>query len=175
MSVRNFLLSVALLSLAAGLQSAAASSTDPQTLGARADAQAERITDAEAFVAEIDRALKLARKGAYGPLKPGSTEKLKAARDVIADLLKGHATATELKPDDRIAVYNAQEQITAILRNEDKNRMICRKELEVGTRVPSNVCMTVGQREERAKRDSEATAGLMRTLCDPSSTSTCGK
>jgi len=173
MSIRILALSVALLA-SYGVQSAFAAG-EPQTLGERADAQAEQITDAQAFVAEIDQSLSLASKGAYGPLKRGSEEKLRAARDVIAGLLEGHATASELKPDERIAVYNAQEEIHSILRNKDKSRMVCRKEADIGTRIQTNICLTVAEREERARLGSENTANLQRETCVPGATSTCSK
>ena len=174
MRVRILMLSLTLLAFSAGGHVAAAA-TDPQTLSERADAQAEQITDAQAFVAEIDRAIALARKGGYGTLKKGSDQKLQAARDVIANLLKGHATAMELKPDDRIAVYNAQEVLTAILRNNDKNRMVCRKEQEIGTRVQTHMCMTVAEAEERAKASENMTNNMQRETCVPGETSSCTK
>jgi hypothetical protein len=174
MSVRILVLSM-LLVFSGGVRTAAAAvDPDPQTLGERADAQAEQITNAQAFVDEIDRSLALARKGGYGPLKKGSEKTLKADRDVIADLLKGHATASELKPDDRIAVYNAQEEITSILNNKDKNRMVCRKEAPIGTRIQTNICMTVAEREARAAAAKENTGDVQRERCAPGETA-CGK
>jgi len=174
MSVRNLMLSLTFLVVSAA-GPAAAAATDPQTLSERADAQAEKITDAQAFVAEIDRAIDLARKGGYGTLKKGSDKKMTAARDVIANLLKGHATALELKPDERIAIYNAQEVLTGILRNKDKNRMVCRKEQEIGTRVQTHMCMTVAEAEERAKASHDMTDNMQRVTCVPGETSSCTK
>jgi hypothetical protein len=174
MSFRFLLLSASMF-LVSATGNMALASADPQTLAERADAQAEKITDADAFVAEIDQALVMAQKGAYGTLSKKATFNLHASRDVIANLLKGHANALELKPDDRIAVYNAQEEITAILRNKDKYRMVCRKEQEIGTRVQTTMCMTVGEREARAKAAAESTTGLQRETCVPGETSSCGK
>jgi len=174
MDIRVFTMCSLLVLMATGIAPAAASG-DPQTLDERADAQAEQISDASAFVAEIDQSLRLARKGGYGPLKPGSERKLQAARDTIANLLKGHSSASELRPDERITLYNAQEEITSILRNKDKDRKVCTKEAAVGSRLQTNVCMTVGEREARARADSESAKTMMRESCIPTVDNPCSK
>ncbi|MCB1630097.1 MAG: hypothetical protein KDI48_20385, partial [Xanthomonadales bacterium] len=78
---------------------------------ALADQKAESISNADAFVAEIDQSLQLAREGVYGEIKAADMERLQQSRDKIATLLDGHAKATELHPDQRIELYNAQELI----------------------------------------------------------------
>ena len=174
MSIRILVLSALLVLSSAGYGSAAASD-DTKTLSERANAQVESIADAKQYLASIDQALALASKGEYGRLKRGSEKNLQAARDRIADLLKGHASARELQPDDRIAVYNAQEVIYSILRSQDKSRMVCRREAPTGSRIPTTECLTVAEREERGRAASESTGNVLREVCVPGETSSCSK
>ena len=174
MCIRILVLSALLVLSSAGYGSAAASA-DTKTLSERADAQAESIADTEQYLASIDQALELASKGEYGRLKRGSEEKLQAARDRIAVLLKGHASARELRPDDRIAVFNAQEVIKSIIQNQDKDRMVCRREAPTGSRIPTTECLTVGEREDRGRAASEGTAKVLREVCVPGEANPCGR
>lgn len=140
-----------------------------------ATAEAEKITDAEAFVEEIDLALDVAQEGGYGRLKRGAMPRLESARDRIADLLEGHDNAMELSPEERIELYNAQELITSILKNDDKDRVVCRKEVRTGSRVPTTECLTIAQLEERT-RASRYTTNKMQTMgCVPGEGQSCGK
>ncbi|MGQ0799059.1 MAG: hypothetical protein ACT4NL_02970 [Pseudomarimonas sp.] len=140
---------------------------EPSTLEERANARAAGITDAEAFVQEIDQTLELARAGDYGRLKRGDISRMNRARDVIAELLEGHGSALELPPEERIDLYNAQETLTAAIRNDDKNRKVCKLEAVTGSRLAKTECMTVAEREERALRAREETEEQIRTICIP--------
>jgi len=146
---------------------------DAMTLAERADARAATITDAEKFVEEIDQSLVLAMNGDYGRMKRGDITRMNKARDVIAELLEGHSNALELKPEERIELYNAQEVLTATIRNDEKDRKVCKLEAVTGSRLGKTECMTVAEREERAK---QARAGLedqIRTVCIPGEGKRC--
>jgi hypothetical protein len=164
-----------LLALPLAAQARIAEDTETATLAQRADAEAEKITDAEAFVEEIDDTLALAREGTYGRLKRGSMIQAESARDKIAKLLEGHETAMELQPEERIELYNAQELITAMIRNDDKGRMICKKEIKLGSRFPTTECMTVAQREEKARSGRAGINDTMRTVCLPGEGQSCSR
>ena len=144
---------------------AIAQSADSDATPANATAEVERITDAGAFLAEIERSLEMARNGEYGKLRRSQMSDLQDARDEIVLLLEGHATATELPPEERIVVYNAQEVMSSILRKDDKERVICEKTVKIGTRLGTTECLTVGQREARARIASESTGNVQRTVC----------
>lgn len=152
----------------------AAASGDPQPVE-DANAHAERITDAKKYLADIDQALALAYSGEYGRLKRGSEKQLQTARDRIADLLAGHTSARELPPEDRIAIYDAQQEINSILNNQDKNRVICRREARTGSRLATiNECMTIAEREARANLMREGVDKIQRNFCIPGEGQPCG-
>ena len=174
MKLRTLFLSC-LLALPLAAQARIAEETETATLAQRADAEARKITDAEAFIDEIDETLDMARAGTYGRLKKGSMVQAEMSRDKIADLLEGHENAMELQPDERIELYNAQERITAMVRNDDKGRMICKKEIRLGSRFPSTECLTVAQREEKARSGRAGINDTMRTVCMPGEGQSCSR
>ncbi len=172
MKLRNLFLSC-LLALPLAAQARIAEDTEAATLAQRAAAAAAEITDAEAFVDEIDDTLALARDGTYGRLKRGSMSQAEAARNKIATLLEGHESAMELRPEERIELYNAQELIVAMVRNDDKGRMVCKKEMRLGSRFPTTECLTVAQREDKARSARNDTHDTMRTVCIPGEGNPC--
>jgi hypothetical protein len=174
MKIRNLLVASVLVFPALAL-GAVGERDKSQSLGERAQNNAERITDADAFVLEIDEALELAREGEYGRLKRGTMTRLENARDTIAGLLEGHASAMELPPQERIDLYNAQEQITAALNNDNKGRMVCKREATTGSRLAKTECMTVAEREARARVARESTEKLFRNVCIPGEGQPCNQ
>ena len=174
MSIRIFTLFGLLVLSTAGHVPAVASG-DIQTLGERANAQTGNIADAEQYLASIDHTLELASKGEYGKLKRGSEKRLRAARDLIAGLLEGHASARELPQADRIAIFNAQETIKSIIDSQDKDRMVCSRTTTIGSILPATECMTVGERERRGRDLREGTDKIQRNACVPNEFTPCAK
>jgi hypothetical protein len=162
-----------LLALPLGAQARIAEESETATLAQRADAAAKEITDAEAFIDEIDDTLALARDGTYGRLKRGSMSQAETARNKIARLLEGHDNAMELPPEERIELYNAQELIVAMVRADDKGRMVCKKEIRLGSRFPTTECLTVAQREEKARAARAGVNDSVRTVCIPGEGNPC--
>jgi hypothetical protein len=142
-------------------------------LAAKADAKAHEISDAEEFVQGLKRSLKMARRGDYGRIEKDDLKKVGRATDEIAGLLEGHERATELDTDDRIQLYNAAQLISSILRNDDKNRKVCRRESEAGSRLPKTVCMTVAERESRAEKARYETREIQKKNCRPGPGGAC--
>lgn len=134
-------------------------------LAAKADASAHRVTDAAEFVAGLQRSVVMARRGEYGKISKDDLKKVEQAKDDIARLLEGHEQATELDTEDRIRLYNASQLISATLNNEDKRRKICKREAEVGSRLSKTVCMTIAQREARAKQARYETNEIQKQSC----------
>jgi hypothetical protein len=172
MSCRKLALCV--LSLLLAHSAAAMPSPQSDAITAKADTHAQSITDAAAFVEEVNQTLANARQGLYGSIKEHDVERLDEAQDTIANLLDGEESAAKLPPDERIALYNAQEVITSILRNDEKNRKVCLNIKTTGSRITKRECLTVAQREARAKAAREAAARAQRLDCSPGETSSCG-
>jgi hypothetical protein len=148
----------------------------PQESGdaaAQADERAAKIGDAQAFLMEVNDAQTMALAGQYGAIKAKDVDRLKAAVATINRLLMGKEQATDLNPDQRIELYNAQQEMVAILRNDDKNRIVCERVKITGSRVSKRECMTVAEREERTRAARESTERHQRVDCIPGETSSC--
>ena len=139
-----------------------------------AGTQAQPETEAQVYLAKIDHTLELAANGQYGTLKRGSAKQLQVERDRIASVLAIRATVADLSPDEALVIQNAEDGITAILRNKEKDRMVCKREIKTGTRFSTTECMTVAQREARANSAAEATGKVQREVCIPGEGNPCG-
>ncbi|MCB1642431.1 MAG: hypothetical protein KDI37_11915 [Xanthomonadales bacterium] len=128
-----------------------------QEVTARADQYVEGLSSAAAFLREVRDTVELARAGEYGKIKPADLGRLDEARSRITELLEGHEHARQLSAEERIELFNAQELITSIVRNDDKSRRVCTKVHGTGTRIARSECLTVAQREQRAQETREAT------------------
>lgn len=137
------------------------------------DASAPILTDAQAYLAKIDATLELASKGQYGNLERGSDKRLQAARSRIADLLQSRHSIGDLPLADRMAVQNAEDVISSILRNKEKDRMVCRRDLQTGTRFSSTECLTVAEREARSVAAGASTLKAQQTICYPGEGQSC--
>jgi hypothetical protein len=158
--------------------SAAAGSIDEQanSVSARADAQVEKISaDLANYIGEIDRAIAMAKAGGYGKLERGSEARLRDARQTIGDLLKDVRDPRELPPDQRIALFNAHETIESVIKKQDKGRVVCTRERKTGSRVATTECLTVAEREERARISQSFARDSQRLTCSPGETSTCSR
>jgi hypothetical protein len=139
----------------------------------RADAAVEKITSAEKFLAELSQTTEMARDGQYGPINNADRKRLLEAEATIIALLEGQTDARHLHPDQRIALYNAQEEITAIVRADDKNRKVCRRVASTGTRLAKAECLTIAEREARAKEARDFATRAQRVVCYPGEGSGC--
>ena len=156
----------------AGHQPAAASDGD-QAGAQDGDANTQPVMDAQAYLAKIDDSLALAANGQYGNLKRGSDKKLQDARSRIANLLQGQQTVVDLPLADRMAVQNAEDVISSILRNKEKDRMVCRRDVKTGTRFASTECLTVAEREARSVAAGASTLKAQQTICYPGEGQPC--
>jgi hypothetical protein len=159
--MRRLALSLMLLALA----SPALTSMQDQV--ARADARVHEINDADAYVEEVQRSMSMARRGDYGRIERDDLKRAEKAQQEIEILLAGRAKASELDTDDRVRLLNAQELITSVLRSDDKNRKICKRMPNTGSRLGKTECMTVAQREKRALQASRDMREIQRLNCRP--------
>lgn len=140
-----------------------------------AEPAAAAKTRSSEILEEADLSLEMARRGEYGPIKRRDMGELQEAHATMHRLLEGHDAPEELGSDDRIALFNAQHRITAIVGSDDKNRKICKRVAVTGSRVAAVECMTVAEREARARAASSMTGEALRNMCIPGETSRCGR
>ncbi|MCB1629577.1 MAG: hypothetical protein KDI48_17740 [Xanthomonadales bacterium] len=161
------------LSLIAGLLSSSAAlalAADPESTDSRqvaADGYLERQADAAAFMQELNLTMDMARAGHLGSMTDVELAALEAAKLRIFSLLEGHEKSTDLKPDERIAVYNAQQLMIALIRRKPHEQEICKAIVPLGTRISSYECLSWERRDERERSGRYVTLRLqeMGLLC----------
>lgn len=129
---------------------------DENDAAAHADAEAAKIENVADYLRGMRDAIELAKKGEYGKIDRKQRKTLDDSYERLRDLLDGHDSPLELPLAERIDVINAQERIVAILDRHPKDTMICRKKKTTGTRIPGTECLTIAQREARARNAREA-------------------
>jgi hypothetical protein len=159
---------IAAFSLAFGAVAAFASNSED-------DLQSSVIADSTEYLTGIQRTVELALRGEYGRLRRGADRRLLSARDRIAALLKGHANTAELAPKDRIDLVNAEEVIKAIIKNDDKDRLVCKYEAATGSRMATKECLTIAEREARAKQARRNMIEARQHLCYADEGRSCSK
>lgn len=132
-------------------------------------------TRAEAILEEADIAVELAREGQYGRINRRDMQALEDAHATMKQLLEGHDAPEALENEDRVALFNAQHTITAIVGNDDKNRKICKRVAVTGSRVAATECLTVAEREARARASRSMAGDALRGYCIPGEASRCGR
>jgi hypothetical protein len=162
MSLRS--LSLSLLLALTGV-AGAAEPVDPDD-AARAEAATAEIRNAQDYLRDLRESVELARRGEYGKLAAADRKKLDASYERIKDLLGDHESPLELPLEDRIAMFNAQEAIVAIVERHPRDTMICRRKKSTGTRIPQTECLTIAQREARSRGAQEAMDRLPRPMCN---------
>ncbi len=61
-----------------------------------------------------------------------------------------------MSQDDKVALFNAQESVNAILTRRDADRVICENRKPIGSNIPKTTCHTYRQQEEARRGTSKA-------------------
>lgn len=147
----------------------------PSPVSSGTTAGEPRTMRVEETLRETDEALELAADGQYGPISDRDFLKLEEARATIASLVSTDARPARLDAAQQVILRNAQEQISAILRDDEKDRRVCKRIAITGTRLGKTECLSVAERETRAKAAKTATADAQRGFCIGSEASRCVK
>lgn len=107
--------------------------------------------------------------GQYSGVSPSDRKTVEGDLRRIIHLLKKHDDPSRLSRTDQVRLVNAQERINAILTNNDADRLVCKLEASVGTRMKTKRCLTVQEwatveaAAERMKQDMRLGGGSMTT------------
>lgn len=94
--------------------------------------------------------------GRYGDVPAIDRPKIEEQLNVMASLLEGVEVIEELKDEDRVRLFNAQEKINGLLLQHDGQRLVCEKTRVTGSHRPRTVCMTYAERQA-AREDAQRT------------------
>ena len=96
--------------------------------------------------------------GQYGYISATDKSRVEARLADMQNLLAAHANASDMPQTDKIALFNAQEEINGILNHNDNNRRVCERVNPVGSHIPVTTCRTYAEimaQRERTQHDLE--------------------
>lgn len=105
---------------------------------------------------ETIRSEALAKRGRYRDMEPATRDRLFHVQDQVFAFLEGKSSSKELDAADQVALFNALEEVSAIVNAAEEGRMVCERVRRVGSHRYDNVCKTVAQR--RLERDTARNA-----------------
>jgi hypothetical protein len=108
----------------------------------------------------------LAKKGEYGRLSAAQINMILEARNRIERLAMENSSIEDFDASERRIYDHAIERINRVTRSTDKQRMVCKKVVKTGTRLVESECLTVAQREARAKSSRDRTDQIQRAGCN---------
>ncbi|MBS0570984.1 MAG: hypothetical protein JSS28_10265 [Proteobacteria bacterium] len=83
--------------------------------------------------------------GKYGYISSSEKGRVITQLGEMRKLLTEHADASDMPPDAKIALANAQGEINAILSHNDNDRLICEHVAPVGSHRPVTTCHTYAE------------------------------
>jgi hypothetical protein len=85
--------------------------------------------------------------GQYAYVKPDERDKVESGLAQMQALFDKNESVQAMSADQKIALFNAQEAVNAILNSRDRDRLICERGAVPGSRIVSTSCHTYGQIE----------------------------
>lgn len=141
----------------------------PASAHKKTDSQWEFSITAAAFEARADWIRQEMDDGQYSGVSPSDRKTVEGDLRRIIHLLKKHDDPSRLSRTDQVRLVNAQERINAILTGSDANRLVCKLEASVGTRMKTKRCLTMQEwatveaASDRMKQDIRLGGGSMVT------------
>ena len=135
----------------------------------------EVIQDAGQYLQRTRDVQALAHAGEYGRLSKRQLIQLDVAQKQIETLLTNRTDTASLSTNDQFALHDAQEVINSTIRANDKNRIVCKRIQQTGSRISAEECLTVAQREARSRAARESVKNIQDNECTPGEGQTCSK
>jgi len=85
--------------------------------------------------------------GRYAYVKPDEREKVEAGLARMQALFERSGSVDAMDKDQKIALFNAQEEVNAVLALRDRDRLVCERGSVPGSRIVSTHCRTYGELE----------------------------
>jgi len=93
--------------------------------------------------------------GRYAYVKPDERQKIEAGLVEIGALFDANGAVERMDKATKIKLFNAQEQVNAILTLRDRDRLICERGAATGSRIVSTTCRTYGELEAQRQASSK--------------------
>jgi len=86
--------------------------------------------------------------GRYEYVKPDERKTIEGKLAEMTALFERSGSVANMKEDEKIALFNAQETVNSILTQRDRDRVICKKQAPIGSHIPVTTCHTYAQEVE---------------------------
>ncbi|HEY6984558.1 MAG TPA: hypothetical protein VH375_00635 [Rhodanobacteraceae bacterium] len=154
--IASLALSIALAALTFG---PAVAKENYHEVGVKADTK-------EAFDALADNVRKnMTPGGKYEYVKPEEQKTIEKKFSEMDALFTQAGSVANMKEDQKIALFNAQETVNSILTLRDRDRVICKKEAPVGSHIPVTTCHTYAQEVEAHQGTTKQLSDWSRPQC----------
>src|SRR5689334_5635256 len=130
MSTSNFLHAPLVAALIFVSATTAAAKENYHENGFNADTQEKFQTVAEGVRKEMEPG------GRYEYVKPDERATIERSLAEMEALMSASGGVANMKQDQKIKLFNAQEVVNSILTRRDSDRVICKNETKVGSHIP---------------------------------------
>lgn len=86
--------------------------------------------------------------GRYEFVQPGERPQIEKGLAEMAALFRQSGSVDKMSQTEKVALFNSQEVVNAILTKRDSDRVICENRAPVGSHIPKTSCFTYGQLQE---------------------------
>lgn len=93
--------------------------------------------------------------GRYSAISTVERGRVDARLDQMSSLYANTADIAHMTEAQKYQMLNDQEEVNAILAKRDNDRVICKREIPVGSHIPVNTCRTAAEIEIRRRNDRE--------------------
>jgi hypothetical protein len=125
----------------------------------------------EQFLAYHDEVARRASSREMDALSRTDRDALAAAQAEIRAMLAGKASIDELDAAGKVALFNANEKVIALVNKAEDERLVCKQTKRLGSHRHTLECRTVAQ--IRTDREAARDQGTRTRACDPARGS-CG-
>ncbi|MGA9341321.1 MAG: hypothetical protein WBV61_03180 [Rhodanobacteraceae bacterium] len=108
----------------------------------------------KAVVADTDAKFEPVAQSIRHEMEPGGRYEFISSNDKrivdndlnqMGSLLKASGSVANMKEQERVMLFNTQEQLNGILANNASDRLICQKVAPTGSHLPITICKTYGE------------------------------
>ncbi len=93
-----------------------------------------------------------AKNGDYAHLTDGEKQTILRKQDAIYALIEGRTSFDGLREDEKVRLFNAVEEVRALVSKAEDSRMVCERVRVIGSNRPQNKCLTVAERRRQRER-----------------------
>ena len=74
---------------------------------------------------------------------------------LVLGLIASGFAADRMSDEQKLRMFNSQEEVNAILAKRDNERLVCKNVKPIGSHIPVRQCMTAGELEARRRADDQ--------------------